>query len=117
MRRVILDTNILLVAISKRTVYHVIWQAFQNDEFELWVTTDILDEYAEKITGALFKHLKPGDFPQLILESGRALVDEAGYLISTVFAFPLPEKSMMLLIDCYLKSNGPTQIKSFSIYW
>jgi uncharacterized protein len=49
MKRVVLDTNILLVAISKRTEYHVIWQAFQNGEFELCVTTDILDEYAEKL--------------------------------------------------------------------
>jgi uncharacterized protein len=49
MKRVVLDTNILLVAISKRTKYHVIWQAFQNGEFELCVTTDILDEYAEKL--------------------------------------------------------------------
>lgn len=49
MKRVILDTNVLLVAISKRTEYHVIWQAFQNGEFELCVTTDILDEYAEKL--------------------------------------------------------------------
>ncbi len=50
MKRVVLDTNILLVAISKRTEYHVIWQAFQNGEYELCVTTDILDEYSEKLS-------------------------------------------------------------------
>ncbi len=47
MKRVVLDTNVLLVALSKRTEYHAIWEAFQNGEFELCVTTDILDEYSE----------------------------------------------------------------------
>ena len=45
-----------------------------------------IDEFAEAITHALSKALRPGDFPKLILESGRALVDEAGYLITTVVA-------------------------------
>lgn len=45
-----------------------------------------IGEYAEKITDALFKHLRPGDFPRLLLESGRAIIDEAGFLISTVVA-------------------------------
>lgn len=45
-----------------------------------------IDAYAERITDALFATLPPGRFPRLILESGRALVDEAGYLITTVFA-------------------------------
>jgi len=49
MRRVVLDTNVLFMSISRRTEYHAIWQAFQNGDFELCVTTDILDEYAEKL--------------------------------------------------------------------
>jgi len=45
-----------------------------------------VDEFAEAISQALAKALRPGDFPKLILESGRALVDEAGWLITTVTA-------------------------------
>ncbi len=45
-----------------------------------------IEEYAEKITSALYRNLKPGDFPKLILESGRAIVDEAEFLITTVIA-------------------------------
>ena len=44
------------------------------------------DRYAEAITDALYANLPPGTFPRLILESGRALVDEAGWLVTTVFA-------------------------------
>lgn len=45
--RIVLDTNILLLCISRRTPYHVIWNAFQEGIFHLCVTTDILNEYAE----------------------------------------------------------------------
>jgi len=45
-----------------------------------------IDEFAEKITDALYSNLRPGDFPKLILETGRAIVDEAEYLITTIFA-------------------------------
>jgi diaminopimelate decarboxylase len=50
------------------------------------VAVPSIDTYAERITDALFANLPPGVFPRLILETGRALVDEAGYLITTVFA-------------------------------
>jgi diaminopimelate decarboxylase len=45
-----------------------------------------IDEFAEQITTALFKHLKPGRYPRLILETGRALVDDAGFLITSILA-------------------------------
>ncbi len=42
--------------------------------------------YAEKIITSLYENLRPGDQPTLILESGRGIVDEAGYLISSITA-------------------------------
>ncbi|NPB04859.1 MAG: diaminopimelate decarboxylase [Aquificae bacterium] len=45
-----------------------------------------IEEYAERITTALLESLRPGDFPKLIIEAGRAIVDEAGYCITTVYA-------------------------------
>ncbi len=50
------------------------------------VSLPSIDDFAEAITQALSKALRPGDFPKLILESGRALVDEAGSLITTITA-------------------------------
>lgn len=47
--KVVLDTNVLLVAIPFGTLYYPIFDAFLNGVFELCVTTDILDEYAEKL--------------------------------------------------------------------
>ena len=45
-----------------------------------------IDEYADAICDALWHNLKPGHQPTLIVESGRAVVDEAGTLISTIWA-------------------------------
>jgi len=75
------------------------------------VTLPSVDEYAEAITQALMKALKPGDFPKLILESGRALVDEAGYLITTVTAVKrLPDGTR-----AYVADAGVNLL--FTAYW
>jgi diaminopimelate decarboxylase len=50
------------------------------------VAVPSIDEFAERVCNALLSSLRPGDYPKLILESGRAIVDEAGYLITTVHA-------------------------------
>ncbi len=45
------------------------------------------DEYAEAISSAIVSsELNPAKLPLLILETGRALIDDAGYLIGTVLA-------------------------------
>lgn len=50
-------------------------------------TCPSFDEYAEAITGALLNsEIRPEDLPLLILETGRALIDDAGYLLGTVVA-------------------------------
>lgn len=45
--RAVIDTNVLLVVISRKTPYYTIFNSLMNGEFELCVTTDILSEYAE----------------------------------------------------------------------
>ncbi len=47
--RVVLDTNVLLVAISPRSADYWLFQALLRGELTLCVTTDILAEYAEII--------------------------------------------------------------------
>jgi len=45
------------------------------------------DDYAESITNAIINSsIDPGHLPTLFLETGRALVDDAGYLLGTVLA-------------------------------
>lgn len=45
------------------------------------------DDYAEAITEAIYKvPFKTSELPMLVLETGRALIDDAGYLLSTVLS-------------------------------
>jgi len=45
------------------------------------------DDYAEAITSMIYEMNKSEKLPKLYLETGRALIDEAGYLISTVCGY------------------------------
>ncbi|NPA40032.1 MAG: diaminopimelate decarboxylase [Thermodesulfobacteria bacterium] len=59
-----------------------------------------IEEFAEKICNALLSGLKPGDYPKLIIESGRAIVDEAGFLITTVHAIKrMPDGRKAYILD------------------
>ncbi|TFV94522.1 diaminopimelate decarboxylase [Algoriphagus kandeliae] len=50
-------------------------------------TAPSFDDFAEAITSALMSSdIKPDHLPMLILETGRALIDDAGYLAGTVLA-------------------------------
>jgi len=44
------------------------------------------DDYAEAITSTIYNNYHPDELPLLILETGRALVDDAAYLLGTVIA-------------------------------
>jgi diaminopimelate decarboxylase len=57
------------------------------------------DEYAEAVTNAIFETNK-GKLPKLYLETGRALIDEAGYLLTTLFASKrLPDGKKSYIVD------------------
>jgi diaminopimelate decarboxylase len=63
--------------------------------------TPALARYAEALADGLAALDYPADeMPTLVLETGRALVDEAGYLISSVHANKrLPDKRRALVVD------------------
>jgi diaminopimelate decarboxylase len=49
-------------------------------------TAPHFEQYAEAICSPLLSAFPPDELPLLILETGRALIDEAGYIVSTVVA-------------------------------
>jgi len=49
LKKVVLDTNVLLVSISSKSKLHWIFQNLLDGKYILCVTTDILTEYAEII--------------------------------------------------------------------
>jgi diaminopimelate decarboxylase len=64
-------------------------------------TNPTIDDYAEAVTSGLLEHGFPPDkLPMLILETGRALIDEAGYLLTTVIANKrLPNGTRTMIVD------------------
>ena len=53
--KIVLDSNVLLVAIGKRSKYRPIWDAFLAEKFQLILSEDILHEYEE----ILLEHTNP----------------------------------------------------------
>jgi len=57
------------------------------------------DDYAEAITNAIYEYNKSEKLPKLFLETGRHLIDEAGYLLTSVWGhkrFPDGKKGYIL---------------------
>lgn len=54
--RVVLDSNVLLVAIGRRSKFRPIWNSFLNGEYKIIVSEEILHEYEE----ILNEHSAPG---------------------------------------------------------
>ena len=96
-------------------------------------TCPSFEQYADAISSALLNlNTNINNLPTLILETGRALIDDAGYLITTIIASKkLPNNRNALIIDAGINSLFtsfwynhdivPTEIKSsitenFTIY-
>jgi len=60
-----------------------------------------LEQFADAIASGIFSaSFKPEELPLLILETGRALIDDAGYLLSTVLANKrLADQRRAIIID------------------
>lgn len=50
MPNIVLDTNCLIMAISAKNEYHLIWQAFLRGDYVLCVSNEVIEEYLEVIS-------------------------------------------------------------------
>jgi diaminopimelate decarboxylase len=59
-----------------------------------------IKDYVEAISDTLLSELAPDEYPTVYLETGRALIDESGFLITTVDAVKrLPDGTKSYIID------------------
>ncbi|MBF0398757.1 MAG: diaminopimelate decarboxylase [Desulfobacterales bacterium] len=57
-------------------------------------------EYIETISNALLSNLAPNEYPTVYMETGRAMIDEAGFLITTIEGIKrLPDGTKSYIID------------------
>ena len=50
MPNIVLDTNCLIMAISAKNDYHLVWQAFLRGDYTLCVSNEIVEEYLEVLS-------------------------------------------------------------------
>ena len=55
--KLVIDTNVMLVAISKKSQYHWIIESLENNRFDLYISTEILLEYEEIIQSRYNKNV------------------------------------------------------------
>ena len=48
-RRIVLDTNCLIAALSRHSEYYPVWSGFQTGKYVMCVSNEILEEYEEII--------------------------------------------------------------------
>lgn len=100
MKKIVLDTNVLLVSISDRSSLHWIFQKLLAEEYILCVTTDILAEYAEIIE----RHMGSG-----ASEDALGLIENLGNVefITTYYKFRLlKDEDDDKFVDCAIASNA-----------
>ena len=49
LKKVVLDTNCLIMALSRHSEYYPVWQGIQTGQYVLCVSNDIIEEYHEII--------------------------------------------------------------------
>jgi putative PIN family toxin of toxin-antitoxin system len=105
--RVVLDSNVLLVAIGKRSRYRPIWNAFVEGKFEIGLCQEILHEYEEVIG----EHGAPGAFEiidNILSESPDVVFKHIYYKWKVITADPDDNKFFDIAVSCnadYLVTN------------
>ncbi len=99
--KIVIDTNVLLVSISRKSKYNWIFQKIIDGEFEICISNDILLEYSEKI-GEIFN-------PFTAINTLRVLQNLPNvFEVKIYYNWNLIENDFSdnKFVDCYLASNA-----------
>lgn len=99
--RVVLDTNCLLVSISKYGEAYPVWRAFLDGRYTLCVSTEILEEY-EEILGRYTSPLIAKNVVDAILKRKNVLRIDPYYHWQLISADPDDNK----FVDCAFAANA-----------
>ena len=100
MNRIVLDTNVFLVSISSKSKLHWIFESLINGEFILYISTDILLEYAEIIEN---------NMGTIASESALGVIQNLPNVefVSNYFKFNLlTDEDDNKFVDCAIASNA-----------
>ena len=100
-RRIVLDTNCLLQAISRRSRFYPIWREFIQGRYELCVTTEILDEY-EEILSRYTSPVVGQMVVEAILRANNVVRVDAQFRFGLIESDPDDNK----FVDCAIVANA-----------
>ena len=100
-KRIVLDTNCLIASLSRNGQYYPVWKGLQTGKYILCVTTEILEEYVEKITEKMSVQVA-ANVIHLLLESKNV------ELVNTYFNLRLIEADHDddIFVDCAFAANA-----------
>ena len=100
-RRIVLDTNCLLQAISRRSRFYPIWREFVQGRYELCVTTEILNEY-EEILSRYTSPVVGRMVVEAILRANNVVRVDAQFRFGLIESDPDDNK----FVDCAIVANA-----------
>lgn len=100
MDRVVIDTNVLLVSVSRKSPFHWIFQKLMDEEYALCVTTDILLEYEEVIEREM--GTRAGEAAMGVIENLNNVIE-----LTTYYEFRLlADEDDNKFVDCAVAANA-----------
>ena len=101
MMNIVLDTNCLLMSISRRSPYHSVWKYFVDGKYILCITNDILAEY-EEILNAKVGPEVASNVISAILDLPNTRMVQVYYHLHLITSDPDDDK----FADCAFKANA-----------
>ncbi len=98
---IVLDTNCLLMSLSRRSRYYPIWRNFVEGKYSLCITNEILTEYEEILTQKVGAEIA-SNVIKALLDLPNTKIVQVYYHLHLITADPDDDK----FVDCAFKSNA-----------
>lgn len=98
---IVLDTNCLLMSLSRRSPYYPVWRGFVDGRYTLCVTNEILAEYEEILTDKVGAEIA-SNVISAILDLPNTKMVQVYYHLRLITADPDDDK----FVDCAFKANA-----------
>lgn len=98
---IVLDTNCLLMSLSRRSRYYPVWRNFVDGNYTLCVTNEILAEYEEILTQKMGPEIA-SNVIKALLDLPNTKMVQVYYHLRLITVDPDDDK----FVDCAFKANA-----------
>ncbi len=98
---IVLDTNCLIMSLSRRSPYYSVWRNFVDGNYRLCITNEILAEYEEILTQKVGPEIA-SNVITAILDLPNTRMVQVYYHLHLIIADPDDDK----FVDCAFKANA-----------